>query len=233
MNGTSKTRSIFELFKKKNLTFRSFAIALLIGWYSVIPRFAFAESEGQVALTSPDQSKEPSDMPEHRKPDLHLRLVSSTDIGQQFQREASVDKKVIKDKELNLKPDPDDRRWSSFLPIWGEEAKKRGYELPLPFGVSGSFFYGKRDIDVNSVDVDIKNITLNVDKYAFVKVRSKEKNWSMRFDAWVLPFLNVYLLGGYTQEHTDVNIDVMKADIIPGSMWTNPVNHRTFNAIYR
>jgi hypothetical protein len=199
MNGTSKTQSILELFRKKNLTFCSFTIASLIGWYSIIPRLAFAESEEHVIITSSEQGKDLSDMPDHRKPDLHLRLVSSIDIGQQIQREANDDKKAATDRELNLKPDPDDLHWSSFLPIWGEEAKKRGYELPFPFGVSGSFFYGKRDIDVNSVDVDIKNITLNVDKYAFVKVRSKEKNWSMRFDTWILPFLNVYLLGGYTQ----------------------------------
>ena len=28
--------------------------------------------------------------------------------------------------------------WSSFLPFMAEEATKRGYELPLPFGVSAS-----------------------------------------------------------------------------------------------
>jgi hypothetical protein len=71
-------------------------------------------------------------------------------------------------------PGPVAQRWSSFLPIWGEEARKRGYELPLPFGISSSFFYAQRDVKVDSVDVDVNHYSLDVDDFAAVDVRSTE-----------------------------------------------------------
>jgi hypothetical protein len=114
-------------------------------------------------------------------------------------------------------PEPEAQRWSSFFPIWGEEARKRGYELPFPFGISSSFFYAQRDVRVDSIDVDVNHFSLDVEKFAAVDVRSTEWNWSMRFDTWVFPFLNLYLLGGYTRQHTAVKISVQKSDLIPGA----------------
>jgi hypothetical protein len=100
------------------------------------------------------------------------------------------------------------QRWSSFLPIWGEEAREKGHKLPPPFGIATSFFYGYRDIDVDSVDIDIRNISLAVDRLANIDVKSEERNWSMRLDAWLFPFLNLYLLAGYTEQHSDVGCDL-------------------------
>ena len=42
--------------------------------------------------------------------------------------------------------------WSSFLPLMGEEARKRGYDLPLPFGVNINFLLLERDIEVTDVE---------------------------------------------------------------------------------
>lgn len=88
--------------------------------------------------------------------------------------------------------------------------KKRGYELPFSFGISFSFFFGLRDIKVKSVDMEIKKTTLDGDDYALIKVHSKERNWSLRLDAWILPFLNLYVLNGYTHEHTPIIISLKK-----------------------
>jgi len=41
------------------------------------------------------------------------------------------------------------------LPFLAEEAIKRGYELPLPFGVSGIYNYIQRDIRVDSVGTSV------------------------------------------------------------------------------
>jgi len=45
------------------------------------------------------------------------------------------------------------QQWSSFLPIWGEEARKRGYDLPLPFGISANFYYEKQDFEVQDLEI--------------------------------------------------------------------------------
>ena len=152
--------------------------------------------------------------------DLDLSLYSSS-----FKKIVREDQGVVK-PELKLSaknhkddamPAPGEERWSSFLPIWGEEAREKGHELPLPFGVAGSFFYANRDIDVDSVDIKIRNIPLNLDNLASVMVESEELNWSMRFDTWILPFFNIYLLGGYTKQHSDVNFDLnrLNASLLP------------------
>src|SRR5262245_61129396 len=45
------------------------------------------------------------------------------------------------------------KRWSSFLPLMSEEAIKKGYELPLPFGVSAIYNYIQRDIEVSDLRI--------------------------------------------------------------------------------
>ena len=45
------------------------------------------------------------------------------------------------------------RRWSSFLPLMGAEATKRGIELPLPFGAGLVFYHLERAISISDVRV--------------------------------------------------------------------------------
>ncbi len=127
----------------------------------------------------------------------------------------TVLKSLQEDSKDDTEGEKTKQRWSSFLPIWGEEARAMGHELPRPFGASAGFFYGNRDIDVDSVDIDIRNISLNLDGLADVKVKSTEENWSMRLDAWVVPFFNLYLLGGYTRQHSDVGLDLNLRKVSP------------------
>ncbi|NJO55359.1 MAG: hypothetical protein HC834_02265 [Rhodospirillales bacterium] len=42
-------------------------------------------------------------------------------------------------------------RWSSFLPLMAGEATSRGYELPLPFGLSAIYNFIERDIQVDDL----------------------------------------------------------------------------------
>ena len=168
---------------------------------------------------NPAEPQAPHPMLSPKKPDLSLPASRLERIVQEDQSIAenllNVD---VKTKEENDPPPDDNQRWSSFLPIWAEAAKKRGHELPLPCGISANFFYANRDIDVDSVDVDIRNLSLNLDRFATAKVKSEEMNWAMRFDAWVLPFMSLYLVGGYTRQHSDVAIDIntLRGPSLPG-----------------
>jgi hypothetical protein len=51
-------------------------------------------------------------------------------------------------------------RWSSFLPFMADEALKRGYELPLPFGASAIYDYIQRDIKVNDLRIGLNGAPL-------------------------------------------------------------------------
>lgn len=143
----------------------------------------------------------------------HLDLtLSPSGLKRVVENDQSITETILlldaKSREENRKPAGDNQGWSSVLPIWAEAAKKRGHELPLPFGTSANFFFANRDIDVDSVDVDIRTLSLNLDRFADIRVKSEEMNWSMRLDAWLFPFMNLYVLGGYTRQQSDVGIDI-------------------------
>jgi len=182
-------------------------ILLLIIWFSWAVAAVHANFEE--AKIGADGSSTLADLLSPQVLDQSLLPVDFKKITQEDQeRLTSAILSATQISQDNIQPSEDQHRWSSFLPIWGEEAREKGYELPLPFGVAGSFFYGYRDIDVDSVDVDIRNISLAVDRLAHIDVKSEERNWSMRFDAWMFPFLNLYLLAGYTEQSSDVGVDL-------------------------
>lgn len=100
--------------------------------------------------------------------------------------------------ESGRKPPPAcEDRWSDFLPIWGKEACAQGFVLPRPFGVSLGYIHQDQpfkvgDVIVNGVDVKGPGLAV-VDE-----VQNEESTVTLRFDAWILPFWNVYGILGMT-----------------------------------
>ncbi len=116
---------------------------------------------------------------------------------------------------------PKEKRWSSFLPLMAEEATKRGYDLPLPFGIS-TVFTGlvNRDIDVTDVRVGVNGASpQSVKQFLDFGTTSTVFNANVKLDAWVFPFLNVYFLAGYVNNESTVraNITVPRPGPIPGN----------------
>lgn len=113
---------------------------------------------------------------------------------------------------------PDDERWSSFLPLMKEEAIKRGYELPLPFGVSVIYNYIGRDIDVFDVRIGVDGEELHsVSQFLNLGSNSSVNAALLKVDAFLLPFLNLYLLGGYLEnESTSIGHVTVPRVVTPG-----------------
>jgi hypothetical protein len=92
----------------------------------------------------------------------------------------------------------------STFPIWGDEARARGYSIPLPFGVNLSYMNIRQDINVDSItfsglklgDHPIPSDLFNID---VGKTRQRSKSENLRLDMWVFPFLNIYGLVGHTR----------------------------------
>ena len=104
------------------------------------------------------------------------------------------------------------KRWSSFLPLMKEEALKRGYVLPLPFGtgVTATVLTG-RDIEVTDLRIGIDgNAPVSVSDFVDLGSESDVFNANLKLDAWILPFLNVYALLGYVynESQTDLHVTV-------------------------
>jgi len=111
------------------------------------------------------------------------------------------------DDSLNSPSEKD--RWSSFLPIWGEKARERGYDLPLPFGVTANFMFIKQDYDVERIELDIGEIHLDLpDSVVGGFVSGEDFSMVMRFGAWIFPFLNIYAIAGYTDGETSTHVTI-------------------------
>jgi hypothetical protein len=99
---------------------------------------------------------------------------------------------------------------TSRLPFMAEEARKRGYDLPLPFGASLVVIgLGNREIDVSDVRIGINgNPPQSVSQFLDLGSHSDVFNANLKFDAWLLPFLNVYAIAGYVHNTSNTHIRV-------------------------
>jgi len=105
-------------------------------------------------------------------------------------------------------------RWSNFLPIWGKEACARGYVLPRPFGISLGYMHQDQPFDVN--DVLVNGIDVKTPGVAVVnEVQNEETTYNLRFDAWILPFWNVYGILARTDGEADGPLRIDLAPVFP------------------
>ncbi len=79
------------------------------------------------------------------------------------------------------------------LPFLAHLANERGIELPQPFGAGAVFYYTSRDIKVTDVRVGLGDATpVSTGEVAQFASTSSVKNFNVKFDVWLLPFVNVY-----------------------------------------
>ena len=89
------------------------------------------------------------------------------------------------------------------MPFLADRVIKQGYSLPLPRGLSLVYTYIQRDTKISSLSVGVNGAPLR-DVTSFVNLGSTShvSVALARFDAWLLPFLNVYALAGYVSNNT-------------------------------
>ncbi|MFV0262375.1 MAG: hypothetical protein ACK5JN_08055 [Kluyvera sp.] len=101
----------------------------------------------------------------------------------------------------------------STFPIWGDEARARGYAIPLPFGVNVNYMNMRQNIDVQSISFSglaLGNHPIPVDMFDIDAghTREQSKTETLRLDMWVFPFLNVYGLVGHSRGSSVSNVSV-------------------------
>jgi len=138
---------------------------------------------------------------------IMLVSLNATAVGNVSSVAAYEGREVVAE-EPSAPPASSDRHWSS-LPLLGEQARQRGYTLPLPFGVSSVYNYVSRDIQVTDVRVGINGAPLkSVTRFANFDANSVVEAAIVKADAWILPFLNLYALMGYVKNTSQVNIEI-------------------------
>ena len=102
----------------------------------------------------------------------------------------------------------EEKRWSDFLPLLKGEALARGYQLPLPFGVGGTFtILSGRDVKVDDLSIGVDGSRPeSVSQFVDLGSESDVFNANLKLDTWILPFLNVYGLLGYVYNESKTNV---------------------------
>ena len=110
---------------------------------------------------------------------------------------------------------PSTEPWYARLPLLAEEARRRGHELPLPFG--GALVLtvlDDRKIEVTDVRIGVENDPAqSVSEFVDLGSTSEVFNANLKFDAWILPFLNVYAMAGYVHNESRTHARVT---LLPG-----------------
>lgn len=104
--------------------------------------------------------------------------------------------------------EPLDSRWSDFLPLGRAAVLAAGYELPRAFGFGVAYTRLQRDIEVDEVRVGIDGGPPRPVGFLSVEADSTVDNVMGRLDAWVFPFWNVSVLGGWTWNESDSVVTV-------------------------
>jgi hypothetical protein len=109
------------------------------------------------------------------------------------------------------------KRWSSFLPLLGDVARKHGGELPLPFGAGFVYYHLDRGIEITDVRVGRNGATpASVSDFAQLHSKANVDNLNAKLDVWLLPFVNVYAIVGYIWNESETTIDVTLPPLVPG-----------------
>ncbi len=105
------------------------------------------------------------------------------------------------------------QHYDRWFPLLGDKAVQMGYELPEPFGIGINYMNIRQNIDVKSIGFS----GLGLGNHAFPgdlfkidasKTRQYSKTRTLRLDAWILPFWNVYGIAGKTRGHSISSIGV-------------------------
>lgn len=113
-------------------------------------------------------------------------------------------------------PPADEQR--SIFPLLADEARARGYELPLPYGAALVLTgLANREIEVTDVRLGLEgNPGTSVSDFVHLGSSSDVFNANLKFDLFVLPFLNVYGLVGYVHNESETTASVTLSTPGPG-----------------
>ena len=95
------------------------------------------------------------------------------------------------------------------LPFFGHLATDRGIELPLPLGAGLVYYSLSRDITVSDVRVGRNGAPVSsISDFAQFSTVADVRNVNVKFDVWLLPFVNVYAIAGYVWNESQTTLEV-------------------------
>jgi opacity protein-like surface antigen len=137
-----------------------------------------------------------------------LLLASTSTFAQVFSN------KEVGKKNAALADSLKNSEYPYVLPIWGDKAAKKGFNLPYSAGLSAQYFGQESLLIIDNLNVGFNNGPMyNLDGIVrFEEAKAKAGAFTVRPDVWLFPFLNVYGILGKAQASTTVNFGVWVPD---------------------
>lgn len=94
------------------------------------------------------------------------------------------------------------------LPILGAKLRAKGFDIPYPNGFMVNYVIAQQDVIMDNLAIglspnqltDVSNIV------RFESITPKVNLINFRYDFWLLPFLNLYALGGYVDSKSEIKM---------------------------
>lgn len=122
--------------------------------------------------------------------------------------------KVVGKKNAELLDSLKVQEYPYSLPIWGDKATKKGFQLPYSAGVSVNYFWQESDLTIKNLEVGFNNGPMhNLDQIIrFNNAVASGYAVTVRPDIWLFPFLNVYGILGKAKMSTTIDAGVWVPD---------------------
>jgi hypothetical protein len=106
---------------------------------------------------------------------------------------------MVDEQPIGMTPPPSEiQPITDVIPLWGTTLRERGTDLPLPFGLGVTYTYVNQHTAVSHVKVKDRQLDLDIPA-----AKTASHTVVLRSDVWLLPFLNVYGMLGYTNGQTE------------------------------
>lgn len=137
-----------------------------------------------------------------------LMLISLTTNAQVYSN------KEVGKKNATLADSLKNAEYPYALPIWGQKATSKGFNLPYSAGLGINYLWQQSDLIINNLQVGFNNGTMyNLDQIVrFDKAISTASAVNVRPDVWLLPFLNVYGILAKAKTSTEVGYGIYIPD---------------------
>jgi hypothetical protein len=106
------------------------------------------------------------------------------------------------------------RVWDHKLPFMAQKVIDLGYDLPLPYGIGVTYANVEQEQILTNLQVGINGgEVMPIDFASFANSFSNSDTFSIKADAWLLPFMNVYVMLGRVDGDAPMDI------FIDGNGW--------------
>jgi hypothetical protein len=121
--------------------------------------------------------------------------------------------RVVPPMESSRLPAPgkevEHREWPHALPFFAQRVVDRGIELPNPYNVGFSYYYGSEDRVLSDLAVGFNGgQKAELDFVHFTSSHINPQSLQFQAGAWLFPFLNIYGILGYTQGKGEIEIEM-------------------------